>query len=136
MKNVGIITPKNNLEKYFETLDILNPTKNDRNLPKEENENFHSKGKTSLIEILKMDENNENINSPNNKSLQHEEICLNTNLGILNRSLDEINSNIDSLYSSLNLAQNNLFEDLTNSKNLLIVTSSLIKDISFLFAFL
>ena len=96
LKNDGMIkTPKNKL--------------------KEENNNINNDEKISLNETKKKEDNQENEYLTKNYSSQ-EDYFSNTNLGMLNRSLDEINDNIDSLYNSLTFGQHNLFEDLNNSK--------------------
>ena len=116
LKNDGMIkTPKNKLVKKCETLNILNLNQNCGNILKEENNNINNDEKISLNETKKKEDNQENEYLTKNYSSQ-EDYFSNTNLGMLNRSLDEINDNIDSLYNSLSFGQHNLFEDLNNSK--------------------
>ena len=94
-----------------------------RNTTKEEKDNMRKEEKISLTEVKKEDNNNINKNTNNIKgkncisnenSLQ--DLFSSNNLNILNRSLDEINHNIDSLYKSLDFVQNKIVEDLNSSK--------------------
>ena len=89
-----------------------------RNISKEENDNLTKEEKISKTEIKKRNDNNNENKDKNSLSNENslQDMLSTTNLGILNRSLDEMNHNIDSLYKSLDFVQNKIVEDLNNSK--------------------
>ena len=135
-KNEEINKNINNINSINNNKDILiNNTKNEnntktkskifkklqknRNIIKEEKDNLKKEEKLSLTEIKKED-NIKNIDITENNCLSNEnslhDAFTSKNLGLLNRSLDEISLNIDSLYKSLDFVQNNMLQDLNNSK--------------------
>ena len=108
----------NNIKARSDTLDRISELQKCRNISKEENDNLKKEEKISLTEIE--DGNNDNIEVKEKNSVLNDnsihDISIKANLGVLNRSLDEINHNIDSLYKSLDFMQNNIVDDLNNSK--------------------
>ena len=99
------------INKFFEI-------QKNRNITKEEIDNLKKEEKLSKTEIKKRydkyNENKEKNSLSKENSLQ--DMLAEKNIGILNRSLDEINHNIDSLYRPLDFTQIKIVEDLNNSK--------------------
>ena len=117
----------NKFEEKFKSLKKIgeiNPSQNNINSLTKEDEVKNINNEELQLSLNKNQKNVENIENDikkdllnnNSNSIQEIFINSNSNLGSLNRSLDEINSNIDSLYKSLDIVQNNLIENLNNSK--------------------
>ena len=121
--NINNTINTNDIKTKSEIFNKFTELQKNRNTTKEENDNMRKEEKISLTEVKKEDNNNINKNTNNIKekncisnenSLQ--DLFSSNNLNILNRSLDEINHNIDSLYKSLDFVQNKIVEDLNSSK--------------------
>ena len=110
---------ENNQKKSkIEIINKFTEIQKNRNISKEENNALKKEEKISKTEIKKRDDNNDENKEKSSLSKENslQDVLTTTNLGILNRSLDEINYNIDSLYRSLDFVQNKIVEDLNNSK--------------------
>ena len=121
--NINNTINTNDIKTKSEIFNKFTELQKNRNTTKEEKDNMRKEEKISLTEVKKEDNNNINKNTNNIKekncisnenSLQ--DLFSSNNLNILNRSLDEINHNIDSLYKSLDFVQNKIVEDLNSSK--------------------
>ena len=109
-----------NLKTKSEIFNKFNEIQKGRNTPKVIKEYIRKDEKISLTEGKRKEgENSDKKYEKNSISINNslQDIFTTTNFGgILNRSLDEINLNLDSLYKSLDFAKNNIFDDLNNSK--------------------
>ena len=107
-----------NIKSKSEIFNKFTEIQKGRNDIKEEKDNLRKEEKISLTEAKKKEEENNKTIEKNSISINNslQDIFTTTNFGIMNRSFNEINYNIDSLYKSLDFVQHHIIEDLNNSK--------------------